>query len=118
MSFLVVTADVNCALNSDAATIARHPRNITSTVRREDTTRKDARERRKERKAEEIARRTEEVKRLKALKMREIRKRLDLVGKEGGIQGAEGAHVLLASLPSVCGAHGVCDFTRCRFGRA
>lgn len=69
----------------DGAVIQRHPRNIESTVRREDTTRKEARERRKARKEEEIARKTEEVKRLKALKMREIRRKLDLVSKEGGI---------------------------------
>lgn len=70
--------------NRGAATIQSHPRNLQSTARREESTRKDARERKKARKAEEVARKNEEVKRLKALKMREIRKKLGVIGKEAG----------------------------------
>lgn len=54
-------------------------------MRREDTSRKEARERKKARKAEALAKQNEEVKRLKALKMREIRQRLDTVSKESGL---------------------------------
>ncbi|KAG6813764.1 hypothetical protein H0H92_007716 [Tricholoma furcatifolium] len=68
----------------DAATIPSYPRNLPSLVRREDTTRKDARERRKQRKEEELQKRREEVKRLKGLKMKEIRARLEIIGREGG----------------------------------
>ncbi|KIK69016.1 hypothetical protein GYMLUDRAFT_35057 [Collybiopsis luxurians FD-317 M1] len=68
----------------DAAIIQTHPRNIPSLVRREDTTRKQARERRKQRKQEELQKKQEEVKRLKALKMKELRAKLDRIGKEGG----------------------------------
>ncbi|KAH8103625.1 KRI1-like family C-terminal-domain-containing protein [Cristinia sonorae] len=68
----------------DAANIARYPRNIASAVRREDTTRKEARERRKQRKEEELLQKREEVKRLKALKMKELRSKLEKIGKEGG----------------------------------
>ncbi|KAG6897712.1 hypothetical protein C0992_011922 [Termitomyces sp. T32_za158] len=68
----------------DAAVIPTYPRNLSSLVRREDTTRKEARERRKQRKAEELQQKREEVKRLKALKMKEIRARLERVGREGG----------------------------------
>lgn len=73
-------------MNRGATTIQSHPRNLQSTVRREESTRKEARERKKTRKAEELARKNEEVKRLKALKMREIRKKLGVIGTEGGIQ--------------------------------
>ena len=69
-----------------AATIASFPRILPSVVRRQDTTRKDARERRKERKEEELRKRQEEVKRMKALKMREIRRKLDMIGREGGLK--------------------------------
>ncbi|KAK0228294.1 KRI1-like family C-terminal-domain-containing protein [Armillaria fumosa] len=68
----------------DAAEIKSYPRNISSLVRREDTTRKDARERRKARKEEELQKKKEEVKRLKSLKMKEIRVKLDRIGREGG----------------------------------
>ncbi|KAG6866685.1 hypothetical protein C0991_000795 [Blastosporella zonata] len=68
----------------DAAIIPSYPRNLPSLVRREDTTRKDARERRKQRKEEELQKKREEVKRLKGLKMKEIRARLEKIGKEGG----------------------------------
>jgi protein KRI1 len=53
-------------------------------VRREDTTRKDARERRKQRKEEELAKRKEEVRRLKGLKVKEIRARLEKAGVATG----------------------------------
>ncbi|KAJ3726986.1 KRI1-like family C-terminal-domain-containing protein [Lentinula raphanica] len=68
----------------DAAVIQTHPRQIPSLVRREDTTRKEARERRKKRREEEIQQKREEVKRLKALKMKELRSKLDRIGKLGG----------------------------------
>ncbi|PBK77884.1 hypothetical protein ARMSODRAFT_924095 [Armillaria solidipes] len=68
----------------DAAEIKSYPRNIPSLVRREDTTRKDARERRKTRKEEELQKKKEEVRRLKSLKMKEIRAKLDRIGREGG----------------------------------
>lgn len=68
----------------DAAVIKSYPRNLSSLVRREDTTRKDARERKKQRKEEELLKRKEEVKRLKGLKMKEIRTKLDKIGREGG----------------------------------
>ena len=49
--------------------IARHPRNLTFTVRRRDTTRsKEARAREKARKGEELLQKHEEVKQVKALK--------------------------------------------------
>ncbi|KAL6304942.1 KRI1-like family C-terminal-domain-containing protein [Sparassis latifolia] len=68
----------------DAATIARYPRNLPSLVRREDTSRKEAREKRIARKEEELLKKKEEVKRLKALKMKELRAKLEKIGKEGG----------------------------------
>ncbi|KAF9047029.1 hypothetical protein BDZ89DRAFT_1058086 [Hymenopellis radicata] len=68
----------------DALEIKSFPRNLPSLVRREDTTRKDARERKKQRKAEELSQKKEEVKRLKALKMKEIRAKLERIGREGG----------------------------------
>ncbi|KAF9442814.1 hypothetical protein P691DRAFT_779207 [Macrolepiota fuliginosa MF-IS2] len=74
----------------NSSTIPSFPRSIPSLVRREDTKRKDARERRKQRKEEEMEKRREEVRRLKALKMREIRRKLELVGRQGGILGAKG----------------------------
>ncbi|KAF8526002.1 KRI1-like family C-terminal-domain-containing protein [Hysterangium stoloniferum] len=70
----------------DAALIAVHPRNLESTVRRQDTTRKEARERRKQRKEEEKIKKREEIKRLKALKMKELRQKLEEIGREGGIE--------------------------------
>ncbi|KAF8648547.1 hypothetical protein AX16_006251 [Volvariella volvacea WC 439] len=69
----------------DAAHIPSFPRNIPDTVRREDSKRKEARERRKTRKEEELAKKREEVRRLKNLKMKEIRRKLETIGKEGGI---------------------------------
>jgi protein KRI1 len=71
-------------LYRDAAVIKSYPRNLQSTVRREDTTRKDARERRKQRKEQELVKKKEDVKRMKALKMREIRRKLEMIGREGG----------------------------------
>ncbi|KAG5731772.1 Protein kri1 [Termitomyces sp. T112] len=68
----------------DAGIIPTYPRNLPSLARREDTTRKEARERRKQRKAEELQKKKEEVKRLKGLKMKEIRARLERIGREGG----------------------------------
>jgi protein KRI1 len=69
----------------DAATIKSYPRNIASTVRRGDTTRKEGRERKKRRQEEELEKKHEEVKRLKALKMKEVRRKLERIGREGGV---------------------------------
>jgi protein KRI1 len=67
-----------------AAVIKSFPRNLSSLVRREDTSRKEARERRKERKAEELLKKREEVKLLKKLKMKQISAKLERIGREGG----------------------------------
>ncbi|KAJ7273015.1 KRI1-like family C-terminal-domain-containing protein [Mycena rebaudengoi] len=72
---------------NEGAEIKSYPRNLPSLVRRELTTRKDARERRKQRKEEELAKRKEEVRRLKGLKVKEIRVRLEKAGVTTG--GAE-----------------------------
>ncbi|KAJ6631459.1 KRI1-like family C-terminal-domain-containing protein [Mycena sp. CBHHK59/15] len=72
---------------NDGSEIKSYPRNLPSLVRREDTTRKDARERRRQRKEEELAKRKEEVRRLKGLKVKEIRARLEKAGVATG--GAE-----------------------------
>ncbi|KAF7362375.1 Kri1-C domain-containing protein [Mycena venus] len=69
---------------ADGSEIKTYPRNLPSLVRREDTTRKDARERRKQRKEEELAKRKEEVRRLKGLKVKEIRARLERAGVATG----------------------------------
>ncbi|KAJ7032731.1 KRI1-like family C-terminal-domain-containing protein [Mycena alexandri] len=69
---------------NDGSEIKAYPRNLPSLVRREDTTRKDARERRKQRKEEELAKRKEEVRRLKGLKVKEIRARLERAGVATG----------------------------------
>ncbi|KAG0708614.1 KRI1-like family C-terminal-domain-containing protein [Suillus ampliporus] len=70
----------------DAATIKTFPRNIASTVRRADTTRKEGRERKKQRQEEELEKKHEEVRRLKALKMKEVRRKLEHIGREGGVE--------------------------------
>ncbi|KIJ51364.1 hypothetical protein M422DRAFT_244542 [Sphaerobolus stellatus SS14] len=70
----------------DAAVIQTHPRNIESTVRRKDDKRKEARERRKQRKEEELQKKKEEVRRMKALKMKELRQKLEKIGEEGGVE--------------------------------
>ncbi|KZT64882.1 Krr1-domain-containing protein [Daedalea quercina L-15889] len=67
-----------------AAEIARYPRNIDSLVRRQDTSRKEAREKRKARKEDELLKKREEVKRLKSLKLKDLQARLEKIGKEGG----------------------------------
>ncbi|KAG2133678.1 KRI1-like family C-terminal-domain-containing protein [Suillus bovinus] len=69
----------------DAANIKSFPRTIASTVRRVDTTRKEGRERKKQRREMELEKKQEEVRRLKALKMKEIRQKLERIGREGGI---------------------------------
>lgn len=80
----------------NASEIPRYPRNIASTIRREDTHRKEVRDRRKERKEQEKAKKKEEVRRLKALKMKEIRKKLERIGKEGGVDEDEGTFVSMS----------------------
>ena len=55
-----------------------------SLVRREESSRKEARERKKQRKEEELAKKREEVKRLKGLKMKDLRAKLERIGREGG----------------------------------
>jgi len=82
----------------DAAIIPSFPRNIESTVRREDSTRKEARERKKQRKEEEMKKRREEVQRLKALKMREIKRKLAMIGKEGGLKDGDAVDEALMEL--------------------
>ncbi|KAI8978185.1 KRI1-like family C-terminal-domain-containing protein [Trametes punicea] len=67
-----------------ATEIARYPRNIPDVVRRQDTARKEAREKKKARKEEELLKKKEEVKRLKALKMKELRAKLERISHEGG----------------------------------
>ncbi|KAI0764323.1 KRI1-like family C-terminal-domain-containing protein [Trametes elegans] len=67
-----------------AAEIARYPRTLPELVRRQDTTRKEAREKKKARKEEELLKKKEEVKRLKALKLKELRAKLERIGHEGG----------------------------------
>lgn len=78
--------------NSDAPHIPSFPRNV-DTVRRpapHTERRKEARERRRERKEEELKEKREDVKRLKGLKMKEMKKKLEMIGKEGGWKGAQG----------------------------
>jgi len=69
--------------------IRSHARNIDGTVRREDTRRKDNRISVKERKKTERQKLMEEVKRLKNLKREEIRSKIDLISKIGGISGRD-----------------------------
>jgi len=64
--------------------ILSHPRALPTTVRRQDTSRKEAREKRKEKKEAEKEKRREEVKRLKALKMREIKEKIEKIEQEAG----------------------------------
>jgi protein KRI1 len=69
-----------------AATVQAFPRNLPDTVRRHDSTRKDARARRRERKEAEIEQKRQELGRLKNLKIKEIRQKLEKIGTEGGRQ--------------------------------
>ena len=68
-----------------ADTIPSFPRQIESTIRREENPRKAARERKRARKEEEMAKKREEVKRLKALKMKDIKRKLEKIGMESGL---------------------------------
>jgi protein KRI1 len=68
-----------------SSVIPSYPRTLSTLVRREDTKRKEARERKKSRRQDELDQKKEEVRRLKALKMREIRRKLEKVGIEGGL---------------------------------
>ncbi|EJT96944.1 Krr1-domain-containing protein [Dacryopinax primogenitus] len=67
-----------------AAVITAHPRSIQSTVRRQDDSRKLQREKRRRRKAEEKLVKQEELKRLKALKRKEIEEKLKILGHVSG----------------------------------
>lgn len=67
-----------------AATVQAFPRNLPDTVRRQDSTRKDARARRRERKEAELEQKRQELGRLKNLKMKEVRQKLEKIGTEGG----------------------------------
>lgn len=69
-----------------ATTIPTFPRNIQSTVRRQDTTRKEARDRKKARKEEEVEKKREEIRRLKALKMRDVKRKLEIIGRQAGLK--------------------------------
>lgn len=81
------SARLTCVnLLSDADHIPSYPRDIPTLARRQDTTRKDARKRKKERKQAELEKRKEEVRRLRALKMRELKHKLEKVGREGGLE--------------------------------
>ncbi|AAW45496.1 ribosome biogenesis-related protein, putative [Cryptococcus deneoformans JEC21] len=62
-----------------SSTIATHPRDIPSLVRRADDTRKSKRARRAERKAAEKAAKEEEIKREKGKKRREMEKRMNIL---------------------------------------
>lgn len=88
---------LQCSATSGADTIKTFPRNIASTVRRVDTTRKDARDRKKQRQEEELEKKREEVRRLKALKMKEVRRKLERIGREGGVEIDPNAEGLLYS---------------------
>ena len=67
-----------------------HPREIVSTVRRVDDSRKLSRQAKAERKAEEKAKREEETKRLKGEKRRQIEKQLAALKAEFGEDALEG----------------------------
>lgn len=67
-----------------------HPREIASTVRRVDDSRKLSRQAKAERKAEEKAKREEETKRLKGEKRRQIEKQLVALKAEFGEDALEG----------------------------
>jgi protein KRI1 len=82
--FLVYKGITTNILCSNAHIIATHPRNVAS-VRRADSSRKEAREKKKEREAAKLLAKREEVKRLKSLKMRELKEKLDKIRMEGGL---------------------------------
>jgi protein KRI1 len=75
----------SCPLTSlrDADIIKAYPRNVT-TVRREENPRKAARERKRQRKEEKLQQKKEEINRLKALKLKDLRVKLDKIAHEGG----------------------------------
>ncbi|KAG1878816.1 KRI1-like family C-terminal-domain-containing protein [Suillus subluteus] len=75
----------------DAATIKSFPRNIAST---------EGRERKKRRQEEELEKKHEEVKRLKALKMKEVRRKLERIGPRLGRLTSTSTTLYLPSLPN------------------
>lgn len=84
LSYSLAIGHAHSRYSRDAAIIKGYPRNLPSVVRREDTSRKEARERRKQKKEEELAKKREEVKRLKGLKMKDLRAKLERIRREGG----------------------------------
>ena len=73
----------------DGGVIVSHARKIEGTVRRENTSRRDARAARKERKLSEKERLKAEVRRLKNLKREEIQAKMRQIASVGGLAGAD-----------------------------
>ena len=73
----------------DGGVIQSHARTIEGTVRKEKTSRRDARNARNERKLSEKERLRAEVRRLKNLKREEIRAKMAQIAAVGGLAGAE-----------------------------
>jgi protein KRI1 len=72
-------------INSGAAKLIMHSRNVPNSVRRPDDKRKKAREVKKTRKEEEKVKRQEELKRLKNLKKEEIMEKLRKIHGMAGV---------------------------------
>ena len=68
----------------EAGAVAAYPREVEGSLRRKDSRRKEARQRAAERKVEAKARKTEEIKRLKAIKSKEIAERLEQIREISG----------------------------------